>query len=148
MRKTENGMDCVRGAKPICDISDGMVQTMKEAFGVDLDYSLESLGEVERLLTTLKPSGDRRHLAFGFGCYVGETLARSGGGHWVYDETLMDQMGSAWLVALPGHVITSPTMRCAKFMRNGTKDGIEVWGKCAVAMSRQPVTPPQDSHSL
>jgi hypothetical protein len=124
-----------RDAGAVGDIANGMVQLMKEAFHVDLDYSLESLANVEKLLSKLKRSGGGDGVAFGFGCYVGETLVRNGHGRWVHDEEFAEQMGSAWVLQLPGHVFASPMQRCAKFMKNGTKDGVEVWTKAVIAMS-------------
>ncbi len=126
MKKEKNS------AAALVEMAAGMAFAAKEGFGYDLDYSLESLVNVERILTRMKKRMKPHELAVGFGCYVGEVMIRSGNGKWIHNDD-----DSEWVVDLPEGVRASPITRCHKFIVNGKNDGIEIWGRTALALSRQ-----------
>ena len=75
-------------------VANTIVSLAKDSTGVDLDYSMDSLAVIERLLPKLKQTADEDEVLLGLGCYLGETLIRNGGGQWIHDETLIEQLKS------------------------------------------------------
>ncbi|QNP75471.1 hypothetical protein IAG44_42765 [Streptomyces roseirectus] len=63
-----------------------IVATAADISGAELDYSLESIALVEDIVDGFRAEGvtgeDMAESLIGFGCYVGEILARRAGGTW------------------------------------------------------------------
>jgi len=67
-------------------IADLMIEPAQRISKAELDYSVASLKEVDRIVRRLWREVGRKGRAtetlFGFGCYVGEVLIRYHGGRW------------------------------------------------------------------
>jgi hypothetical protein len=63
------------------------IKMCKEHFGVDLDYSAESLKTIDEIITKNwpKPPNMLNPVVISFGSYVGETIRRLLGGEWAFD---------------------------------------------------------------
>jgi hypothetical protein len=72
------------------DLAEVCVDAARKVSGADLDFSPESLSWVESQLDKFVADGcgedDIAATLFCFGCYVGEVLIRSLGGHWERTE--------------------------------------------------------------
>ena len=64
------------------------IKMCKEHFGIDLDYSAESLKTIDEIITKNwpKPPNMLNPVVISFGSYVGETIRRLFGGEWVFDS--------------------------------------------------------------
>ncbi|MCB1008327.1 MAG: hypothetical protein KDB94_05455 [Acidobacteria bacterium] len=114
------------------------VDHAKQAMGVDLDFSPESVRKVESILATMfeaRPKGFLSRLfskgpspelldTFSkmYGAYVGEVLRRAGGGEWFVDTEVA-----------PGHRVIGlrkgdgriwPTAKVGKRLTNGSEDNV------------------------
>ena len=67
-------------------IAELMIEPTQRISKVELDYSVDSLREVDRIVRKMWREVGRKGRAtetlFGFGCYVGEVLVRNHGGRW------------------------------------------------------------------
>ena len=63
-----------------------MVEPARRSSEIDLDFSVNSLKQVDRAIRRMRREGaDAGQIAttlFGFGCYVGEVFVRNSGGQW------------------------------------------------------------------
>jgi len=63
-----------------------MVEPARRNPGIDLDFSVNSLKEVDRTIRRMRREhADTGHVAtilFGYGCYLGEVFVRNSGGQW------------------------------------------------------------------
>ena len=63
-----------------------MVEPARTESEIDLDFSVNSLKQVDRVIRRMRREGaDAGQIAttlFGFGCYVGEVFVRNGRGQW------------------------------------------------------------------
>lgn len=85
------------------DLARVCVETAKRVSAMDLDYSPSSLVIVDRQLEKFRQdnlgSADIASTLFCFGCYVGEVLLRSLGGHWVrLEQSALSQHGGPPIV--------------------------------------------------
>jgi hypothetical protein len=68
------------------DVAGRAVRFATEEFGINLDYSLDSLGRVDALLKGLAARGyaqtERLEIGWMFGVYCGEVLVRQGAAEW------------------------------------------------------------------
>jgi hypothetical protein len=81
----------IADADGLRSIAEECVSLSRDQFGARLDWSLESLAEVDRiceeLLSEDPPSDKRRDLWWKLlGAYTGEVMVRSYGGRWVSHE--------------------------------------------------------------
>ncbi|NLS97666.1 MAG: hypothetical protein GXX96_36460 [Planctomycetaceae bacterium] len=99
----------------------------------NLDFSLASLREVDRLLGKVGDCGDdlAGRAAYMFGCYVGEVLVRQAGAVWAVREDMEELFGSSLLLEA-GPCTASPFVRCYRRLKD-EGDSVEVWGRLVVA---------------
>ena len=98
--------------------------------GVELDYSVVSLDQVDALVAGFRAQGvteDRfAETLFGFGCYVGEVMVRRAGGTWTTSAgTALEAYASfPLLVSLPPQNLSNPIGKVFKAFRNGESDSV------------------------
>lgn len=103
----------------------------------DLDFSIESLGIIDRLLGRFHDAGDdperMAETLFQFGSYIGEVIVRNAGGKWL---TVPDEhpLGGHWpLVEMPQQRLVNPVGKAFKRVRNGPEDSIPYFYEALVA---------------
>jgi len=107
-----------------------IVKATKDINGIELDYSPESLKEVDRIVLGFHESGLKlkqvAETVFSFGCYAGEVIIRNLGGRWTNPpESLRKIFGPQTLmVELPGEQFWSPVEKAFKLMENGEEDSL------------------------
>jgi tetratricopeptide (TPR) repeat protein len=99
--------------------------------GSELDYSIESLAEVDRLLEEHTEGGDVKQggffgedgalWLFACGCYVGEVLRRAYGGFWRGEASKCAEASLRWV----GGGIIRPIGKVFKRMANGPADNVQ-----------------------
>jgi hypothetical protein len=105
--------------------------------GYEADFSLESLKEIDRFFEEqavdgrAKPGGflsqELGARVFALGAYVGEVIRRHHGGQWQgNDEDAQAEINLA--VRLNSGTIIWPVQRVMKRFKNGSEDGIWVYG--------------------
>ncbi|AWL12201.1 hypothetical protein HMF8227_01728 [Saliniradius amylolyticus] len=80
------------------DSAHNAVTTTREEFGIELDFSQDSINQVDevllRWLERYKSEALEEQAVFTlcniYGAYVGEVFRKHIGGHWVYDDTNPD----------------------------------------------------------
>ena len=95
--------------------------------GVELDYSRESLRQVDAVLEELRSDGPPidqfRETLFGFGCYIGEVMVRHANGRWDIPRSTEERSFVGWPL-----LVRFPDGRCAnpihKVMRS-YEEGVE-----------------------
>lgn len=123
-----------------------------KAQGVALDYSVDSLREVEAILAQLEaamPKGfvarvlrrgpsreDIWTMAKMYGGYVGEVLRRAGGGEWVMDATFSPPVPVPCLRR--GEQVISPPAKVHKRITNGAEENVSHYAKVLLAEWRVP----------
>ncbi len=107
-------------------LADHIVETIQGIEGVTLDYTPESLKEVDRLLLGLREDGLRvRHIAdpiLCFGCYVGEIMRRRLGATWVAPPSPM--LGMFPVVLIGSDNYSAPISKVYKHVMNGSEDSV------------------------
>jgi hypothetical protein len=94
--------------------ADDFVQQALEQ-GIRLDYSGDSVGYVDSVIESLRANGvtvqQVADVLFGFGCYLGETVARATGGRWVTSTATPLEGESMFPIVLhlPSGLICDPT---------------------------------------
>lgn len=105
--------------------------------GYKADFSIESLKEIDRFIDEQAPNGipkpdgllgtDLGSRVFAIGGYVGEVIRRNVGGEWEgKDETSEDEVNIA--IHLKNDTTIWPVQRVMKRLKNGSEDGIYVYG--------------------
>ncbi|MGQ3101459.1 MAG: hypothetical protein ACT6Q5_09050 [Sphingopyxis solisilvae] len=110
--------------------------------GYRADFTLASLGEVDRFFEEHAPGGVARpdgllsedvgSRLFAIGSYVGETLRRQLGGEWIGDDKDPQAEINVSIKLADGSIIW-PIQRAMKRFRNGPEDSIVAYG---AALSR------------
>lgn len=110
--------------------------------GYKADFSLASLKEIDRFFDEQAPEGEpipdgllSKELGsrlFAIGSYVGETIRRAGGGSWEGDDA--DPKAEINIaVSLKSGKTFWPVQRVMKRFKNGSEDGIYVYGMVLMA---------------
>jgi hypothetical protein len=87
--KRLTGREASRVIKDIQVVADESVKRFSEIFEIKLDFSEESLAELEKRLSQMKSSPTNLELVVtDLGCYLGEMLIRNLGGHWIIYKDL------------------------------------------------------------
>lgn len=127
------------------DIANEAVCIAAEEFGVELDYSVESLGRVDELLEDfpnrgyeVSEIGDKVR-AFGF--YVGEVLVRQTGAKWraIAGDAFLEEHfdpGLRFVVDLKT-TIANPIGKVWKRLENGVEDSLLGFARNALAFHAQ-----------
>jgi len=110
--------------------------------GYKADFSLESLKQVDRFFEEQVTNGQPKPggllsqqlgaRLFAIGAYVGEVIRRQNGGEWQGDDN-DPQTEINIAVRLKTGVILWPVQRVMKRFKNGTEDGIWIYGAAAPA---------------
>jgi hypothetical protein len=139
---------CQQGRRPanaagevprdVLDLADGAVREAK-AEGIVLDYSVDSVADVEKLLALRYTAGalsedERIDVGMRYGAYVGEVIRRRWGGSWSRDHP---QVGANSYPLHSGENDVFPMGWCVKRLMNGPEDN--VWNKAGTGCpSRMP----------
>jgi hypothetical protein len=110
------------------------------ASGYKADFSVESLREVDRFFDDQAPNGrpkpggllssDVGARLFALGGYVGEVIRRASGGDWKGNDKDPEAEINIALVLKAGAILW-PVQRVMKRFKNGSEDGIYVYGVSA-----------------
>lgn len=104
-----------------------VVKNMREQHGVALDYSQESLKEIDKALASMHFEGVAPQavadMVFCFGCYVGEVMRRKYGGEWIEPRTDIP-LGPFPLLQFPDGSPCAPIGKAFKGLRNGPGDSV------------------------
>jgi hypothetical protein len=105
--------------------------------GYNIDFSPSSLWEIDRFFDEHTQSGtpisggllseDMGSRLFAIGSYIGEVVIRSKGGEWIGDDS-DPQVEMNIELLLSDDVRCWPVQRAMKRMKNGSEDGIAVYG--------------------
>jgi hypothetical protein len=116
--------------------ADWMARALSSS-GYQADFSLESLGEVDRFLEEQAPGGkpkrggllstDFGNRLFSLGAYVGEVVRRQAGGQWEGDDS-DPQAEINVAVRLPSGGMIWPVQRVMKRCKNGDEDSVYAYG--------------------
>ncbi len=96
--------------------------------GYNVDYTLESMKEVERFFVEQSQDGgaltnNPGSILFGIGSLIGETIIKTYGGKWLTDDN--DPQGEINVsVELPDGIVLWPVQRCIKRLQNGPEENI------------------------
>jgi hypothetical protein len=107
-----------------------IVAAAAEISGVALDYSADSLKDVDDIIERMRQDGcTSEQLAetlFGFGCYVGEVFVRQAGGRWrnAADTAMADLAGFPLVVELGEEHFCNPIGKVFKRLENGEEDNL------------------------
>lgn len=109
---------------------------------IELDYSPQSLAEVDRILGKFHAQKLRAdqigETVFTFGCYVGEVLVRHLGGSWVMPERgFWARLGlgnsNMMVVQMPNGIVWNPIGKAFKLLENGKEDSVSYFYDVAVS---------------
>ena len=108
---------------------------------VELDYSPQSLAEVDRIIGKFHAQKMRAdqigETVFSFGCYVGEVLVRNLGGTWKNPErSFLSRLGlgdsNMMVVGMPNGIVWNPIGKTFKLLENGKEDSVSYFYDVAV----------------
>jgi hypothetical protein len=122
--------------------ADFIAKSAKDISGADLDYSPESLEQVDEIIEGFRQEGQSSESISGtlffFGCYVGEVFVRNVGAVWRNsEETPMKGVaGSPIVVELPGGSICNPVGKVFKRLENGREDYLPYFYQVFAAQAR------------
>jgi hypothetical protein len=118
------------------------VDAARDVEHVELDYSPQSLAEVDRILGKFhaeKLRADQMgETIFSFGCYVGEILVRHLGGSWQMPERgFLARLGlgdsNLMVVQMPNDIVWNPIGKAFKLLENGKEDSVSYFYAVAVS---------------
>jgi len=119
------------------------VPFVEQNYGMQLDYSAESLRTLDGIIDDLRR--DQRFealqtLLFSMGCYVGEVLVRRAGARWRSAQDLgMGKVGSSPIaVEMPDGRGCNPVGRVYRRFQKGKEDSLSAF---FAAMTRTPAGP-------
>jgi hypothetical protein len=107
-----------------------IVEAAKEVSGVHLDYSPESVKDVDKIIESLRSGGSKKEdvsaTLFGFGCYIGEIFIKNHGGIWKASEaTPMKEVTSMpFLIEMPDGQVGNPIGKAFKQFDSGQFESV------------------------
>ena len=108
-----------------------IVEAAQDVSGVHLDYSPQSVKEVDNIIESLREGGSRKEdvsaTLFGFGCYIGEVFVRNHGGVWkTSEETPMKDVTSMpFLIEMPDGQVGNPIGKVFKQFDSGQFESVD-----------------------
>lgn len=108
-------------------LAEMVVADFRERGGIVLDYSTESLKEIDSYLFSMHAQGvppqQVPDMVFCFGCYVGEVMRRKYGGEWVEPRTDIP-LGPFPLLRYGNGNHCAPIGKAFKCLQNGAGDSV------------------------
>jgi hypothetical protein len=106
-----------------------IVALAAEVSGAELDYMPDSLTAVDDILEGFRTEGVTSDQVaatlFGFGCYVGEVLARNGGGIWrKATDREVGLFGFPLVIEMPSKRVCNPIGKAFKRLENGPEENL------------------------
>ena len=107
-----------------------MVEPARTESEIDLDFSVNSLKEVDRAIRRMRREGtDAGQIAttlFGFGCYVGEVFVRNGRGRWrlTQETDFQGSTKSPMVVELGTNSFCDPIFKVFSRFAHARQDGL------------------------
>ena len=126
-KKEETTIDTGKLAEDVLTYADWAKNNLNTT-GYNVDYTLESMKEVERFFVEQSQDGGALtnspgSILFGIGSLIGETIIKTYGGKWVTDDN--DPQGEINVsVELPDGTVLWPVQRCMKRLQNGPEENI------------------------
>ena len=123
-------------------LAETCVQSSSKAYGVNLDYSVASLEQLEIVLQATheehlqQPLSEQSMFArcLAFGAYVGELMRREvGGGNWQRHSQFGE---NTFPLEVPGGQVVFPVVWCEKRVVNGPEDNVAFKVKASLSMLR------------
>ena len=117
------------------------VDAAREIEGLDLDYSVESLALVDRIIGAFHDEGleasQMGETCFAFGCYVGEVFVRSLGARWTMPrQSILSKLGfgdtTMMIVEMPNGDIWNPIGKVFKLLEGGPTESVAYLHRVAV----------------
>jgi hypothetical protein len=107
------------------EIASMILPFVDQNYGVRLDYTVESLGAVDRVIDDLRKDQafeDLQPLLFSIGCYVGEVLVRHASARWCSTESLgMAVATSPIVLSLPDGRRCNPVGQAYRRFSSGSE---------------------------
>lgn len=125
------------------------VSAARDECNVELDFSIESVEQVESILggiydyfTAQRHHRGLRGYAFAYGAYIGEVLKKHlGEGHWERDHPVAGEL--SWpFIWNDGRSTIFPLVWCGKRLTNGSEDNI--WFKFKSVLDSRTPTPAEN----
>ncbi|MCU4674606.1 hypothetical protein N7931_03075 [Catenovulum sp. 2E275] len=114
------------------------VNYVREEYDIHLDFSLESISQIDRVLlwsvAKLKDQAKKDEFIFVIcnmlGSYVGETFRKHIGGEWIYDET--DPQAPTVLLSFSSHTFAFPGI-CYQKLINDINTSVKKYFELAIS---------------
>jgi hypothetical protein len=109
------------------------VEVSRDVDGINLDYSVDSLALVDRIIgafhTEGLKTGQMGETCFTFGCYVGEVFVRTVGARWTEPkQSFFSKMGfvdtAMMVVEMPNGAIWNPIGKVFKLLESGPTESV------------------------
>lgn len=108
-----------------------VVQIARNSMAVELDYSAESLRQVDEMVLGFRNEGQTaqtmNETIFLLGCYLGEVIVRNHGGVWKRaEETAFGAYAEPGMlvIEMPNGIIWNPIGKAFKLLENGEEDSL------------------------
>ena len=122
-----------------------IVTSAQEIDGVTLDYSVNSLEEVDRIIGRFHEKGlaldDIAETVFGFGCYVGEVFVKNAGATWraATREEIDNYYGVPLILELGGNTTANPIGKLIKRLEEGDEHNLPYFYHAMCRTAREPI---------
>jgi hypothetical protein len=121
-----------------------IVVVAKNHFDVTLDYSVNSLAGVDRIIGGFHEEGlkldDVAATVFGFGCYVGEIFVKHAGATWraATQEEIENYYGVPLIVELGNGTTANPIGKIIKRLDEGEEHNVPYFYRAMCRTAREP----------
>lgn len=117
--------------KTVSRFAEDTVNDAREISKVELDYTEESLDDVDAIVQGFIEEGLDvdyiKETLFSFGCYLGEVIARTTGGKWIELEPgdeVLDKFGWPLIVQFPNGTRSNPIGKLFKRFEYGESNNL------------------------